>query len=152
MLLPHKDAGFLSRVWSACSEIPPAPPATALRSVLDEARRREEDANLTGGRRVAPAPHPAGASLIISCFCVGFCLFCCCRCCFIASPPPPPPHHPPCCTGTALAASSGQNIQKVICCLMSAALCTINSLQQCPETHILPSDSSHNRGKHDPAV
>lgn len=39
------------------------------------------------------------------------------------------------------------NIQKVICCLVSVALCTINSLQQCPETHILPSDSSHNRGK-----
>lgn len=119
------------------------PPATALRSILYEARGRKEEANLIDGRHVLP-PHPAGAFLIISCFVLFWFLFCSLLFfyCFPSS--------------TLRWNHAGRlqqpNIQKVICCLMGAALCTINSLQQRPETHILPSDSSHNRGKHNPAV
>lgn len=107
--------------------------ATAHRSIHCGPSEREDEANLIDGRHAAPQ-HPARAFLIISCFVCFYCFF-----------------SSPLCWSCA-ACLQRPNIRKVICSLMSVALCTINSLQQRPETHVLPSDRSHNGGKHNPAV
>lgn len=133
VFLLHKHVSVLLRVWSFCRKTPLQ--LLSDQSIVGRLKERMK-LNWLMGRHVSP-PHPTRAFLIISCF-VWFWAFV-----FIVSSP--------LLRWNSAACLQRLNIQKVICCLMSVALCTINSLQQRPETHIVPSDSRHNRGKHNPA-
>lgn len=117
--LPHKDISFLLRVRAFVVY-----PLSAGRSVTNSTprctdqsfnrREKEQNAHLIDGLHVS-RPQPLNTFLAVALF------FFFPDCTRIVPRTPPASKYP-----------------KVICCLMSAALCTINSLQQCPETPFCP--------------